>query len=72
MNVGVEPFDEAPDATHQARERADVPAWWRTGLTALAVSFGVGRLLADVGNGTGWPSEAIGSGFAVLVVAFVA
>jgi putative membrane protein len=41
------PFDEARDATRRARlanERTYL-AWWRTGLTALAVSFGAGKLL---------------------------
>jgi inner membrane protein YidH len=69
----MEPFDEARDATRRTRlanERTYL-AWWRTGLTALAVSFGVGRLLPDVGHGARWPFEAIGSGFAVLGVAFV-
>jgi putative membrane protein len=66
-------LDEAVDATRRTRlanERTYL-AWWRSGLTALAVSFGVGRLVPDVGNQTAWPFEAVGAGFAVLGVAFM-
>jgi putative membrane protein len=42
-----EPFDEARDATRRTRlanERTYL-AWWRTGLTAFAVSLGAGKLV---------------------------
>jgi putative membrane protein len=71
--AGESPFDEATDATRRTRlanERTYL-AWWRSGLTALAVSFGVGRLVPDVGNQTAWPFEAVGAGFAVLGIAFM-
>jgi putative membrane protein len=71
----VQPFDEARDATRRTRlanERTYL-AWWRSGLTALAVSFGVGRLLPDVGDThRRWPFEAVGAGFALLGIAFIA
>ena len=66
-------FDEARDATRRTRlanERTYL-AWWRTGLTALAVSFGAGRLLPELTKGTKWPYEAIGVAFAVVGVGFI-
>jgi putative membrane protein len=74
-NVGVEPFDEARDATRRTRlanERTYL-AWWRSGLTALAVSFGVGRIVPAIGDepAARWPFELVGIGFAVLGVAFI-
>jgi putative membrane protein len=68
-----EPFDEARDATRRTRlanERTYL-AWWRTGLTAFAVSFGAGRLLPELSKGSKWPFEAIGVAFAVVGVAFI-
>jgi putative membrane protein len=50
-------FPEASRRTYLANERTEL-AWWRTGLTALAVSLGVGRL--------------IGAGYAVLGTGFIA
>ena len=66
-------FDEARDATRRTRlanERTYL-AWWRTGLTSFAVSFGAGRLLPELAKGTQWPFEAIGVAFAVVGVAFI-
>jgi putative membrane protein len=67
-------FDEARDATRRTRlanERTYL-AWWRTGLTTLAVSFGAGRLVPSLSGGADWPFQAIGIGFAVVGVAFMA
>jgi putative membrane protein len=44
---GGDRFDEAGDATRRTRlanERTYL-AWWRTGLTAFAVSLGTGKLV---------------------------
>jgi putative membrane protein len=63
----------AADATRRTRlanERTYL-AWWRTGLTALAVSFGAGRLLPELSEGPNWPFEVVGIGFAVVGVVFV-
>jgi uncharacterized membrane protein YidH (DUF202 family) len=52
-----EQFDDARDATRRTRlanERTYL-AWWRTGLTALAVSFGAGRLVPQLSGGPNWP-----------------
>ena len=61
-------FDEAADATRRTRlanERTYL-AWWRTGLTALAVSLAAGRIVPTISHGTAWPYELAGTGFAVL------
>ena len=70
MNAGL---DEARDATRRTRlanERTYL-AWWRTGLTALAVSFGAGRLIPELSQGPNWPYELIGVAFAVVGVGFM-
>ena len=67
-------FDEAGDATRRTRlanERTYL-AWWRTGLTAFAVSLGTGKLVPALTDETQWPYLAVGIGFAILGVAFVA
>jgi putative membrane protein len=61
-------FDEAGDATRRTRlanERTYL-AWWRTGLTAFAVSIGSGKLVPALARGATWPYTAIGIGFAVV------
>jgi inner membrane protein YidH len=68
-----QPFDEGRDATRRTRlanERTYL-AWWRTGLTALAVSFAAGKLLPELTKGTKWPYEVIGVAFAVVGVGFI-
>jgi putative membrane protein len=59
---------EVADATRRtllANERTEL-AWWRTGLTALAVALGVGRVVPEL-NDTSlrWPYVVAGVGFAV-------
>jgi putative membrane protein len=63
-------FDEAGDATRRTRlanERTYL-AWWRTGLTAFAVSVGSGKLVPALSSGITWPYTVIGIVFAVLGV----
>ena len=65
---------ETRDATRRtslANERTYL-AWWRSGLTALAVSFGAGRLVPELSGGPNWPFVVIGVGFAAVGVAFTA
>ncbi len=66
---------EAVDATrrtHLANERTQL-AWWRTGLAALAVALGVGRVVPDLGNTeTHWPYVVVGAGFAVWGILAIA
>jgi inner membrane protein YidH len=57
--------------TRLANERTYL-AWWRTGLTTLAVSFAAGRLVPDLAQGANWPFEVIGVAFALVGVAFIA
>lgn len=67
-------LDQARDATRRTRlanERTYL-AWWRTGLTALAVSFGAGRLVPELTGGPRWPFEVIGIAFAAVGIAFMA
>jgi putative membrane protein len=67
-------FDEGGDATRRTRlanERTYL-AWWRTGLTAFAVSVGTGKLVPALTKETRWPYVAVGVGFALLGVVFVA
>jgi putative membrane protein len=63
-------FDEAGDATRRTRlanERTYL-AWWRTGLTAFAVSIGSGKLVPVLASGATWPYTVIGIGFAIVGV----
>jgi putative membrane protein len=66
--------DETVDATRRTRlanERTYL-AWWRTGLTTLAVSVGAGRLVPELTDGPSWPFELIGLAFAAFGVLFIA
>ena len=66
-------MEETRDATRRTRlanERTYL-AWLRSGLTALAVAFGAGRLVPELSGGARWPSVLLGVGFGVLGVAFV-
>jgi putative membrane protein len=66
-------FDETKDATRRTRlanERTYL-AWWRTGLTSIAVCIGLGRIVPGVTNVTKWPYELVGAGYGVLGVGFM-
>jgi len=66
-------FDEAGDATrrtHLANERTYL-AWWRSGLTCLAVSFGTGKIVPTLSHETRWPYAVLGAGFAILGLVFI-
>lgn len=69
------PAPEAVDATRRTRlasERTEL-AWWRTGLTALAVALAVGRVVPGLNHGsTRWPYELVGVFFALYGVAVIA
>ena len=57
--------------THLASERTQL-AWWRTGLTALAVAIGVGRVVPELDpSAAKLPYTLIGIGFAVYGVALI-
>lgn len=66
-------FDNAGDATRRTRlanERTYL-AWWRTGLAALAVSLGAGKLVPALTTGAQWPYTIAGIGFAGIGVVFI-
>ena len=75
---GPEPPGEAADEetrdamrrTQLANERTYL-AWWRTGLTCLAVAFGTGKLVPSLSKGTTWPYTVLGAGFAIIGVVFI-
>lgn len=56
---------DATRRTYLAGERTQL-AWWRTGLAALAVAIGVGRVVPGLeGTGPRWPYAVAGVGFAL-------
>lgn len=65
---------EAVDATRRTRlasERTEL-AWWRTGLTALAVALAVGRVIPGLDhNSANWPYDIAGICFALYGLAVV-
>lgn len=66
-------FDEAGDATRRTRlanERTYL-AWWRSGLTALAVSVGTGRIVPELTGGPQWPYTALGVAYGLFGIAFI-
>jgi putative membrane protein len=68
------PGEDAVDATRRTRlanERTYL-AWWRTGLSAFAVSLGAGKIVPALTKEPRWPYTAIGIGFALLGVVLVA
>jgi putative membrane protein len=68
-------FDEAGDATrrtHLANERT-VMAWWRTGLTSVAVGLAIGKVIPDLSRTEiHWPYAAIGTIYVLLGVVLMA
>jgi putative membrane protein len=71
MAAGPEPgVEDATRRTHLANERTYL-AWWRSGLTAFAVSVGVGKLVPGVSSGQDWPYVVLGVCFALVGLAFI-
>jgi putative membrane protein len=65
--------DETRDAarrTRLANERTFL-AWWRTGLTALAVCVALGRIVPGVSDVNSWPYQVVGAGFGLLGLGFI-
>ena len=62
--------EDATRRTRLANERTYL-AWWRTGLTAIAVGVGIGKLLPARSGGANWPYEAVGVGFGALGIALL-
>ena len=58
--------------TGLAVERTQL-AWWRTGLTSLAVAIGVGRVVPELSDTeTTWPYAAVGIAFGIYGIALFA
>jgi putative membrane protein len=65
--------EDVRDATRRTRlatERTYL-AWWRTGLTAFAVSFGAGRIAPELAGGAAWPYETLGVAFGLVGLGFI-
>ncbi len=61
-----------PRRTRLAAERT-LLAWWRTGLTALAVGIGIGRIVPEVSDATHrWPYAVLGVLFAAYAIVLMA
>jgi putative membrane protein len=56
--------------TRLASERTYL-AWWRTGLTAIAVGIGAGGIAPKLVGESHWAYVLVGSGFAALGVALL-
>jgi putative membrane protein len=64
---------EAEDATRRTRlanERTYL-AWWRTGLTAIAVGLAAGKLIPELSEGAAWPYQLLGAGYTLLGFGFI-
>lgn len=63
---------DATRRTYLASERTQL-AWWRTGLAALAVAIGVGRVVPELDStATRWPYVLTGVGFALWGIGAIA
>jgi putative membrane protein len=63
--------EDATRRTQLANERTYL-AWWRSGLTALAVGLAAGKLVPELSSGASWPYELLGVGYSLLGIAFIA
>ena len=69
--VGAGQAGDATRRTHLANERTYL-AWWRTGITSLAASIGVGRVVPSLTHQTRWPYVVLGVGYAILGIVAMA
>jgi putative membrane protein len=61
---------DATRRTHLAAERTYL-AWWRTALTAFAVSIAVGKVVPELAGGASIGYELVGVGYAVVGISFL-
>ena len=65
---------ERADATRRTRlasERTYL-AWWRSGLTAFAVSVGFGKVVPSLTGAERWPYALVGAFYGLLGTVFIA
>src|SRR5262245_24538961 len=63
------PPDDAERRTYLAQERT-LLAWWRSGIAALAVAIGIGRIVPVLLGVSAAPFVGLGVGFGVLGLSF--
>ncbi len=69
---GAEEEFDAARRTYLASERTQL-AWWRTGLTGLAVALAVGRVVPELSDSSlQWPYTLVGCAFALYGIALIA
>jgi putative membrane protein len=61
---------DAARRTRLANERTYL-AWWRTGLTALAVCVALGKVVPGVSDVTSWPYQVVGAAYGLLGLGFM-
>ena len=61
---------DASRRTRLANERTYL-AWWRTGLTTLAVAIAAGKVVPELTSGATWPYQVVGVGFAIVGLLFI-
>jgi putative membrane protein len=67
------PDDESVDRRTSLAGERTLLAWWRTGLTAIAVALAVGRVLPELASDSPrWPYVVIGVGFGLYGIALIA
>ena len=61
---------DAARRTRLANERTYL-AWWRTGLTSLAVCVALGRVVPGVSDVTSWPYQVVGVAYGIVGIGFI-
>ena len=61
---------DATRRTYLANERTHL-AWWRTGLTSLAVGLAAGQIVPELAGVAAWPFQILGGGYALLGCSFI-
>ncbi len=56
---------------HVLAQGRTLPAWWRSGLAALAVAIGIGRIVPALLGVSAIPFVTVGVGFGLLGLSFV-
>jgi inner membrane protein YidH len=62
--------EDATRRTRLANERTYL-AWWRTGLTSIAVGLATGKLIPELSKGAAWPYQLLGGAYTLLGFAFI-